>query len=102
MRMAILFSSFSGSHCFLSSISEVVCSSDLKTRLAQDLFPESDVSSFQTNNQRNLKAHFTGSVHHTTGDDVTLHDSTEDVHEDGLHVLILKDNGESFLNSFFR
>lgn len=54
-------------------------------------------SYLQTHNNRNLNVKVLGSIHNALSDDVTPHDTTEDVYQYSGHVGIRQDDFEGFL-----
>jgi hypothetical protein len=57
-----------------------------------------NVGSLQSNDDWLLHADVLGGVEHARGDDVTAHDASEDVHQDGLHLLVRVQQLEGLLH----
>lgn len=54
-------------------------------------------TNLQTNNDGNLNVEILGGVDDSLGDDVTPHDASEDIDEDGRYFWVRQNDFESFL-----
>src|ERR687885_101982 len=65
----------------LCRVAEVVRGDDLQLGLGQDLLAQVDVRALEPHHERYRETHLACRRHDAVGDDVALHDATEDVDE---------------------
>merc|ERR1719147_1896 len=90
-----LFSESSNS--FLSGIVQIGCIHNRQTRVSDNLLGIINVSSFKTNNQRDLQLDTFAGVDDTIGDGGAVNDSTKNIDENGFNFWIFRDDAEGFL-----
>jgi len=73
-------------HSFLRGIVEVSGGDDGQARLLQQLHAQLHVGALQAHHQWHLEAHVLGGGDDTLSDHIALHDTSEDVHQQSLHV----------------
>src|SRR5262249_36583796 len=78
----------------LRGIVKIVCGDDVEFRFRDDALAEIDVGAFEPHHQRHLQPDFLDGRHDTFGDNVTAHDSAEDIDQDAFDVRIGSDDLE--------
>src|SRR3954452_980344 len=86
--------SLDGLHDLLRSVVEIIGRHHVQAGFADDLLAEFDIGAFEADHQRHAEADFAHGGSNALGDHVALHDTTEDVDEDPLHVGIGSDDLE--------
>src|SRR5262249_22568838 len=86
---------------FLGRIGHRLAAENRKTRVPQDSLPNFDVVAFQTDYQRQGQPGLLGRGHNPRGDDVALHNSAEDIHQDSTHIGVAQYNLKSGGDLFF-
>mmetsp|Transcript_11076 Transcript_11076/g.19946 ORF Transcript_11076/g.19946 Transcript_11076/m.19946 type:complete len:365 (-) Transcript_11076:375-1469(-) len=99
--LAVALPSGKGLDCLHSSVIQVVRRNHDRQPL-QNLLPGFHVRALQAHNERHIHSHLLRCVHHTTGNNIALHDPTEDVHQDGLHFWVGGQNLEGFHHLLLR
>src|SRR6202041_2503110 len=87
-------SSLDGLDDLLRGVVEIVGRQHIEAAFADDLLAGFDIGAFETHHQRHLEADFLHRGDHALGNDIALHDATEDVDQDTLHVGIGGDDLE--------
>src|SRR3569832_2114094 len=83
---AMALASLDGFHDLLRGVVEIVGRHHVQAGFTDDLLAEFDIGAFETNHQRHAEADLAHGGGDTLGDHVALHDTTEDVDQDALHV----------------
>src|SRR6478672_3579966 len=83
-----------GGDDLLRRIVEIIGSRDGEAGFIEDFLAELDIGAFEAHDERHLEADFLNGGDNAFGDDVTLHDATEDVDEDALDLRVGSDDLE--------
>src|SRR6266702_7690002 len=86
--------SLDGLHDLLRGVVEIVGRHHVQAGFTDDLLAELDIGAFEADHQRHAETRFTHRRRDAFGDDVALHDTTEDVDENALHVRVGGDDLE--------
>src|SRR4051812_32608637 len=86
--------SLDGLHDLLRGVVEIVGRHHVQAGFTDDLLAQLDIGAFEANHQRHAEADFTDGGGDALGDHVALHDATEDVDQNALHVGIRSDDLE--------
>ena len=73
---------------------KIVCWNDIESAVFQNFFAEIDVCTLQPHNERNPQADILARRDNAFGDDVALHDATENVHQNTFDVLVFQNQLE--------
>src|SRR4051812_11505292 len=87
--------SLDGLHDLLRGVVEIVRRHHVQAGFTDNLLAELYVGAFEANHQRHAEADLAYGGRDALGDHVALHDTTEDVDQDALHVGIRGDDLES-------
>src|SRR5512133_411724 len=93
--------SFDGSDHLLGGVLQVGGDDEVQAAGREDLLAFLDVGALKAHNHRHLDADLLGRVHDAGSHDVAAHDAAEDVHQHGLHRLVLQDDAEGVLHRVF-
>ena len=86
---------------FLRSIQNIFGSDQREAAVGQRLFPGFDVVTLQPNDQRNAEVGLARGVNDPMCDDVSIHDATENIHQNAFDVLVGKNNSKGGGDLFF-
>src|SRR6185369_15570667 len=86
--------SLDGLHDLLRGVVEIVGRHHVQAGFTDDLLAELDIGAFEADHQRHAEADLAHGGRDAFGDHVALHDATEDVDQDALHVRIGGDDLE--------
>ncbi len=86
----------------LRGVGEVAGAGDLEAACGKGRFAGFDVVAFETDDERDAERDFLRSSDDAVGDDVAVHDATEDVDEDTFDLGIAQDDFEGCRDLFFR
>src|ERR1051325_4211160 len=102
-RMAMQFISLTSNRLdnLLRRVRHRVPADERQTRVSEDLLSDLHVVAFEPHDERNAQVRFARGSDDTGSDDVALHDATENVHENSLHVRIAENDAERRRDLFF-
>src|SRR6218665_845797 len=78
----------------LSGVEDVVTRDEGEFAFGERLLAGFDVVAFEANDERDAQTGLAGGVDDAVGNDVAVHDTTEDVDQDALDVWVTKDDAE--------
>ena len=76
------------SNSLLGSIIQVIRRNDLQTTIIEDLLANLNIGALKTNNERKVQLDLLDRIHDALSNHITANNTTKDIDEDGLHMLI--------------
>lgn len=76
------------SNSLLGSIIKVICRNDLQTTIIEDLLANLNIGALKTDNERKVQLDLLDRLHDALSNHITTNNTTKDIDENGLHMLI--------------
>ena len=76
------------SNSLLGSIIQVICRNDLQTTITEDLLANLNIGALKTDNERKVQLDLLDCIHDALSNHITTNNTTKDIDENGLHMLI--------------